>query len=48
MMEMVRTLMTVWACTVVGLIFVYLVFVPDPDGRTLLDSIRDKFGRRRT
>jgi hypothetical protein len=45
---MIQTVMTVWTCCVVGLIVVYLAFVPDPDGRTMLDSIRARLGRRRT
>ena len=44
---MVQTLLTVWACAVVGLILVYLIFVPDPDGRTLTDSLRGWWLRRR-
>lgn len=43
---MVQTLLTVWVCALVGLVMVYLMFVPDPDGRTALDSLRSWWARR--
>jgi hypothetical protein len=37
----------VWAWLVFGLILLYLALVPDPDGRTWINYVRDGIGAQR-
>jgi hypothetical protein len=48
-MTWVQVVLTVWAWLVFALLLLYLCLVPDPDGRTFTDYLRDgiSVGRRR-
>jgi hypothetical protein len=46
-MTWVQVVLTIWAWLVLALLLLYLFLVPDPDGRTLTDYLRDGIGAGR-
>jgi hypothetical protein len=45
-MEAMLTLFTAWTCVLMGTVTLYVILVPDRNGRRLADYLRDAFSRR--